>query len=79
MLQFTFLKKGNFKMEKVQKTVFTVAQYKILEFVNNCFYPDYIKVEVYDPNSLKVTDNEDNFIVFTWNGTGIIETEWKIE
>lgn len=57
-------------MDKINMKVQTIDQYRVLKFINENFCPDRIKVQIYDENSLKVTDDEEQYIIFSCNGEG---------
>ena len=46
------------------KKVKTIAQYRVLQFIEKNFYPDRIFIQILNPSSLMITDDQGEMIIF---------------
>ena len=61
---------------EVIKGVKTIAQYKIMQFINQNFYPETLEIELIDGQTVKGTDRTGASMIFHWNEEKkIVETE----
>lgn len=61
---------------EVIKGVKTIAQYKIMQFINQNFYPETLEIELIDGLTVKGTDRTGESMIFRWNEEKkIVETE----
>lgn len=61
---------------EVIKGVKTIAQYKIMQFINQNFYPETLEIELIDGQTVKGTDCTGESMIFRWNEEKkIVETE----
>ena len=61
---------------EVIKGVKTIAQYKIMQFINQNFYPETLEIELIDGQTVKGTDCTGASMIFRWNEEKkIVETE----
>ena len=61
---------------EVIKGVKTIAQYKIMRFINQNFYPETLEIELIDGQTVKGTDRTGESMIFRWNEEKkIVETE----
>ena len=52
---------------EVIKGVKTIAQYKIMQFINQNFYPETLEIELIDGQTVKGTDRTGESMIFRWN------------
>lgn len=52
---------------EVIKGVKTIAQYKIMQFINQNFYPETLEIELIDGLTVKGTDRTGASMIFRWN------------
>ena len=52
---------------EVIKGVKTIAQYKIMQFINQNFYPETLEIELIDGLTVKGTDRTGESMIFRWN------------
>lgn len=61
---------------EVIKGVKTIAQYKIMQFINQNFYPETLEIELIDGQTVRGTDRAGESMIFRWNDEKkIVETE----
>ena len=61
---------------EVIKGVKTIAQYKIMQFINQNFYPETLEIELIDGQTVKGMDRTGESMIFRWNEEKkIVETE----
>lgn len=49
------------------KGVNTIAQYKIMQFINENFFPGSLEIELMDGQTVKGTDRTGASMIFRWN------------
>ena len=52
---------------EVIKGVKTISQYKIMQFINQNFYPETLEIELIDGLTVKGTDRTGESMIFRWN------------
>lgn len=52
---------------EVIKGVKTIAQYKIMQFINQNFYQETLEIELIDGQTVKGTDRTGASMIFRWN------------
>lgn len=58
------------------KGVNTIAQYKIMQFINENFFPGSLEIELIDKTTIQGTDRAGESMIFRWNEEKkIVETE----
>lgn len=58
------------------KGVNTIAQYKIMQFINANFFPGSLEIELIDADTIRGTDRAGESMIFRWNEEKkIVETE----
>jgi len=50
----------------------TIEQFKVLQHIQENFYPDKITIEIVDEKALKVTDTNKDSLIFRWDGNKVI-------
>lgn len=61
---------------EVIKGMKTIAQYKVMQFINENFLPGSLEIELIDKNTIRGTDWTGESMVFHWNeDKKIVETE----
>lgn len=64
------------KNTDVIKGTQTIAQYKIMQFINQNFQPEALEIELMDKNTIRGTDRAGESMIFRWNEEKkIVETE----
>ena len=64
------------KNTDVIKGAQTIAQYKIMQFINQNFQPEALEIELIDGQTVKGTDCTGASMIFHWNEEKkIVETE----
>lgn len=64
------------KNTDVIKGTQTIAQYKIMQFINENFFPGSLEIELMDKNTIRGTDRAGESMIFRWNEEKkIVETE----
>ena len=64
----TAARKGaTMKNTDVIKGTQTIAQYKIMQFVNQNFQPEALEIELIDGQTVKGTDRTGASMIFRWN------------
>lgn len=74
----TTRQKGGYSMRNTEaiKGVNTIAQYKIMQFINENFFPGSLEIELMDKNTIRGTDRAGESMIFRWNDEKkIVETE----
>lgn len=56
------------------KKVKTIAQYRVLQFIEKNFYPDRIFIQILNPSSLMITDDQGEMIIFSWDGKEVVQS-----
>ena len=61
---------------EVIKGMKTIAQYKVMQFINDNFLPGSLEIELIDNNTIRGTDRAGQSMIFRWNEEKkIVETE----
>ena len=61
---------------EVIKGMKTIAQYKVMQFINENFLPGSLEIELIDKNTIRGTDRTGESMIFHWNeDKKIVETE----
>lgn len=55
------------KNTDVIKGTQTIAQYKIMQFINQNFQPEALEIELIDGQTVKRTDRTGASVIFRWN------------
>lgn len=45
----------------------TIAQYKIMRFINDNFFPGALKISLIDDHTIRGTDRNGESMIFRWN------------